>query len=164
MGLPKRGAGRVKGERKIVEKRLGRSVGGMLHFRVCSFSLSSMPTALADAPGPAAALAAIAAVPPRPPAPPCGMTTACCGRRVSCDEGREGEKPLRRRPAPSTSSPFSIRPSLVMAVLDHHHPGLSDKVNTLYTLSEAWCTSESDRDFGALERAVADMSPEDFIL
>ena len=51
-----------------------------------------------------------------------------------------------------------------MAVLDHHHPGLSDKVNSLYTLSEAWCTSESDRDFGALERAVADMSPEDFIL
>ena len=51
-----------------------------------------------------------------------------------------------------------------MAVLDHHHPGLSDKVNCLYTLSEAWCTSESDRDFAALERAVADLSPEDFIL
>ena len=51
-----------------------------------------------------------------------------------------------------------------MAVLDHHHPGLSDKVNSLYTLSEAWCTSESDRDFGALERAVSDMSPEDLIL
>lgn len=51
-----------------------------------------------------------------------------------------------------------------MAVLDHHHPGLSGKVNTLYTLSEAWCTSESDRDFGALEKAVAELSPEDFIL
>ena len=68
-------------------------------------------------------------------------------------------QPLSRA---STTPRPSHRP--VMAVLDHHHPGLSDKVNSLYTLSEAWCTSESDRDFGALERAVSDMSPEDFIL
>ena len=80
-------------------------------------------------------------------------------RRGGGGGGRNDSDALNLRPQPL---PSSLSP--VMAVLDHHHPGLSDKVNCLYTLSEAWCTSESDRDFAALERAVADLSPEDFIL
>ena len=55
-------------EASIVEVAVGWSFP-LSRPRRCFFSPFAMPTALADAPGPAAALAAIAAVPPPAPGP-----------------------------------------------------------------------------------------------
>ncbi|MEW5318243.1 MAG: hypothetical protein WDW38_009481 [Sanguina aurantia] len=49
-------------------------------------------------------------------------------------------------------------------LLTHHHPHLAKKVDEIYSLSQAWCTSDTEEDFDALEKYLADLKPDESIL
>lgn len=49
-------------------------------------------------------------------------------------------------------------------VVYHHHPRLSDKIDGIYKLSLAWCNTESDKDFQALEKILSGLNPDELIL
>ncbi len=49
-------------------------------------------------------------------------------------------------------------------VVYHHHPHLADKIDEIYKLSLAWCNTESDKDFQALEKILSGLNPDELIL
>lgn len=46
----------------------------------------------------------------------------------------------------------------------HHHPNLARKVDVIYALSQAWCSSNEDSDFELLEKYLSGLKPEEAIL
>ncbi len=53
---------------------------------------------------------------------------------------------------------------MFFSIFRHHHPSLASKVDVIYSLSQAWCVSESDEDFDMLEKRLADLAPDERIL
>lgn len=49
-------------------------------------------------------------------------------------------------------------------IVYHHHPNLADRIDEIYKLSLAWCNSESDQDFQALEKILSGLNPDELIL
>lgn len=49
-------------------------------------------------------------------------------------------------------------------IVYHHHPNLADRIDDIYKLSLAWCKSESDADFQALEKILSALNPDELIL
>jgi hypothetical protein len=49
-------------------------------------------------------------------------------------------------------------------IVYHHHPNLAEKIDDIYKLSLAWCKTESDADFAALERILSELNPDELIL
>lgn len=49
-------------------------------------------------------------------------------------------------------------------IVYHHHPNLADRIDEIYKLSLAWCNSESDKDFQALEKILSGLNPDELIL
>ncbi|EFJ49534.1 hypothetical protein VOLCADRAFT_59445 [Volvox carteri f. nagariensis] len=58
----------------------------------------------------------------------------------------------------------SLLRQVFFSILRHHHPNLAAKVDVIYALSQAWCTSQSDSDFELLVKYVTDLKPEERIL
>lgn len=58
----------------------------------------------------------------------------------------------------------SLLRQVFFSVLRHHHPNLANKVDVIYALSQAWCTSRSDSDFDLLVKYITDLKPEERIL
>ncbi|GFR48761.1 hypothetical protein Agub_g10581 [Astrephomene gubernaculifera] len=58
----------------------------------------------------------------------------------------------------------SLLRQVFFSILRHHHPNLAAKVDVIYALSQAWCTSQSDSDFELLVKYVSDLKPEERIL
>lgn len=50
------------------------------------------------------------------------------------------------------------------SILRHHHPRLANKVDVIYALSQAWCSSADNEDFELLEKRLADLKPDERIL
>ena len=46
----------------------------------------------------------------------------------------------------------------------HHHPNLARKVDVIYALAQAWCSSNDDGDFDMLEKYLSSLKPEETIL
>ena len=46
----------------------------------------------------------------------------------------------------------------------HHHPNLARKVDVIYALAQAWCSSNDDGDFEMLEKYLSSLKPEETIL
>ncbi|EIE27459.1 PEPCase 1 [Coccomyxa subellipsoidea C-169] len=74
---------------------------------------------------------------------------------------------------PSLKAPrLSLRQSLddsllrntFFEIVYHHHPNLADRIDEIYKLSLAWCNSESDKDFQALEKILSGLNPDELIL
>lgn len=49
-------------------------------------------------------------------------------------------------------------------IVYHHHPNLADRIDEIYKFSLAWCNSESDQDFQALEKILSGLNPDELIL
>lgn len=49
-------------------------------------------------------------------------------------------------------------------IVYHHHPHLAGKIDEIYKLSLAWCKTETDKDFKALEKILSDLNPDELIL
>lgn len=49
-------------------------------------------------------------------------------------------------------------------IVHHHHPHLAERIDSIYRLSMAWCKTESDKDFQALEKALSALNPDELIL
>ena len=49
-------------------------------------------------------------------------------------------------------------------IVYHHHPNLADRIDSVYKLSLAWCKTESDKDFQALEKTLSELNPDELIL
>ncbi|PNW76791.1 hypothetical protein CHLRE_11g476325v5 [Chlamydomonas reinhardtii] len=58
----------------------------------------------------------------------------------------------------------SLLRQVFFSILRHHHPNLAAKVDVIYALSQAWCTSQSDNDFELMVKYVSDLKPEERIL
>ncbi|GLI68046.1 hypothetical protein VaNZ11_012369 [Volvox africanus] len=58
----------------------------------------------------------------------------------------------------------SLLRQIFFDILRHHHPNLASKVDVIYALSQAWCTSQSDSDFELLVKYITDLLPEERIL
>ena len=49
-------------------------------------------------------------------------------------------------------------------IVHYHHPHLAGRIDDIYQLSMAWCKTESDKDFQALEKALSELNPDELIL
>ena len=49
-------------------------------------------------------------------------------------------------------------------IVYQHHPHLADRIDEIYNLSQAWCETESDKDFQALEKILSGLNPDELIL
>ena len=49
-------------------------------------------------------------------------------------------------------------------IVHYHHPSLAGRIDDIYQLSMAWCKTESDKDFQALEKALSELNPDELIL
>lgn len=58
----------------------------------------------------------------------------------------------------------SLLRQMFFNVLRHHHPNTANKVDVIYALSQAWCTSKEDSDFELLEKYLAALKPDECIL
>lgn len=58
----------------------------------------------------------------------------------------------------------SLLRKIFFNVLRHHHPNVANKVDEIYALANAWCESNSDDDFEALEKFLSGLRPEEYIL
>jgi len=58
----------------------------------------------------------------------------------------------------------SLLRQVFFSVLRHHHPTLANKVDVIYALSQAWCSSRSEDDFSLLEKYLSDLKPDERIL
>eukprot|EP00798_Chlamydomonas_sp_ICE-L_P009929 gene9929-7799_t len=58
----------------------------------------------------------------------------------------------------------SLLRQVFFGILRHHHPNMANKVDVVYALSQAWCTSHSDDDFELLETYLSKLKPEEMIL
>ncbi len=50
------------------------------------------------------------------------------------------------------------------SILKHHNAPMAHKVDIVYALAQAWCYSESERDFEMLEQRIKDLQPHEMIL
>lgn len=50
------------------------------------------------------------------------------------------------------------------SILKHHNAPMAHKVDIVYALAQAWCYSESERDFEMLEARIKDLQPHEMIL
>lgn len=58
----------------------------------------------------------------------------------------------------------SLLRQMFFNVLRHHHPNTANKVDVIYALSQAWCTSKEDSDFELLEKYLDALKPDECIL
>lgn len=58
----------------------------------------------------------------------------------------------------------SLLRQMFFNVLRHHHPNTANKVDVIYALSQAWCTSKEDADFELLEKYLDGLKPDECIL
>jgi phosphoenolpyruvate carboxylase len=58
----------------------------------------------------------------------------------------------------------SLLRQMFFNVLRHHHPNTANKVDVIYALSQAWCTSREDGDFELLEKYLDALKPDECIL
>ncbi|KAG1677399.1 hypothetical protein FOA52_010779 [Chlamydomonas sp. UWO 241] len=58
----------------------------------------------------------------------------------------------------------SLLRQMFFGILRHHHPNLARKVDVIYALSQAWCSSSEDCDFEMLEKYMVALKPEEKIL
>jgi phosphoenolpyruvate carboxylase len=58
----------------------------------------------------------------------------------------------------------SLLRQMFFNVLRHHHPNTANKVDVIYALSQAWCTSKDDSDFELLEKYLDALKPDECIL
>lgn len=49
-------------------------------------------------------------------------------------------------------------------VLQHHHPLLREKFDTILELAEGWCVSMEQKDFDVLEQTLEELKPDEAIL
>lgn len=58
----------------------------------------------------------------------------------------------------------SLLRQIFFNVLRHHQPNTATKVDVIYALSQAWCSSKDNADFDMLEKYLGDLKPEECIL
>lgn len=82
-------------------------------------------------------------------------------------------RPLMGFPRPPPTQPLpqvllreddNLLRQTFFSILKHHNAPMAHKVDIVYALAQAWCYSESERDFEMLEARIKDLQPHEMIL